>query len=261
MRFGIITAVFDGCLGSLELLFREIHHQTHRNWIWMLCSNGHSEKISEFVDKKNYILNISRRNATPELSVSLRSRMIYLHTEYEELHDRFSILTNVSKRIDYCIHKLEANYVLLLDADAKILDSKMFEIIDSEVEAVPRDICIYKVKFSETHELPIFPISYGRIDALNYCISTRLAKKAGFPTTINSYHEYGNDYWFFKRCYDAVNGDYVFIDKVFGEYNGNNTYLNMLSIITSCKKKKILTRSLRFLKVLLYRSLLNPFDL
>jgi hypothetical protein len=170
-------------------------------------------------------------------------------------------LTNASKRIDYCIHKLETDYVLLIDADAKILDSKMFEIINSELEAVPRDICIYKIKFSETLELPIFPISYGRIDTLNYCISTKLANKVGFPTTINSYQEYGNDYWFFKSCFDAVNGDYIFIDKVFGQYNGNNTYLNIQFMINSYKKKPILARSLRFLKVLIYRSLLNPFDL
>jgi hypothetical protein len=273
MRFGIITPVFDGCLGSLELLFREIRHQTYRNWIWMLCSNGYSEKISKFVDKKNYFLNASPRNATPESSPSLRPKMIYLNIEYEEVNDVFSLLSNVGKRRDYCIQKLETDYVLLVDADAKIFDLKMFEIINSELEAAPHDICIYKIKSNKKRNLPIFPLGYGTIDTLNYCISTKLAKKVGFPTTYDIYQKHGNDFWFFKRCFDAVNGDCIFIDRLFGQHNGNKTYLNLQVLLQkrkmTYKKKNILRRSLRFLKsrllrsskVLIYRHLLNPFDL
>lgn len=254
MRFGIITPVFDGCLRSLELLFREIHHQTHRNWTWVLCSNGHSKKISQFIDEKNYILNKSRKDTTLGLP-----SLVYLHTEYEELHDAFSLLSNICKRRDYCIRNLDTDYVLLMDADAKIVDSKMFEIVSLQLEATPSEICIYKIKYSKKVELPIFPIHCGAIDTLNYCISTKLAKDVGYPTTINA-EAYGNDFWFFNSCLNSVNGNFIFIDRVFGRYNGNNTYLNFQALIGG-HHGKWARAILRSLKALIYRSLFNPFGL
>jgi hypothetical protein len=214
----------------------------------MLCSNGHSKKISQFVDRKDNILR------------SLKSKIVYLHTEYEELHNAFSLLANIGKRRDYCIRQLETDYILLIDADAKILDSRMFEIINAEFESEPSEIYIYKIKFSETQELPIFPIRHGTIDTLNYCISTKLAKKVGYPTTINS-EEYGNDFWFFNRCLNASNANYIFIDRLFCQYNGNNTYVNLQTLIGSHDKKNIRDKLLISLKVFIYRNLLNPFGL
>lgn len=221
----------------------------------MLCSNGYSEKICQFIDKKNHILSKSRRNSTLE-----SPSMVYLHTEYEEVHDGFSVLANVCKRRDYCISMLESDYVLIIDADAKILDSQMFAIISSELEATPSEICIYKIKYSRKCTLPTFPIRYGTIDTLNFCISTKLAKKVGYPTTINT-EQYGNDYWFIDRCLNAVNGEYVFIDRLFGRYNGNAIYLNLQTLLGTRHRNKILAKLFRSFKALIYRSLLNPFGL
>jgi hypothetical protein len=255
MRFGIITPVFDGCLGSLELLFREIHHQTHKNWIWMLCSNGYSRKISQFIDKKNYILNKSRKNAIIE-SPSL----VYLNMDYEETPDRWCLMADISKRRDYCIRTIDSDYILFIDADAKLLDSKMFEIISAEVEATSKAIYIYKIKLSKKRELPIFPISYGTIDTLNYCISTILAKQVGYPTTVNT-EQYGNDFWFIDRCLKSTNGDYIFIDRFFGKYNGNNTYLNIQTLLGVHLENEMPAKLLRSLKALIYKRLLGPFRL
>src|SRR5208283_2330986 len=255
VRFGIITPVFDRCLGSLELLFREIHHQTHKNWIWMLRSNGYSRKISQFIDKKNYILKKSRKNAIIE-SPSLA----YLNMDYEETPDAFSLMANISKRRDYCIHMHDSDYVIFIDADAKLLDSKMFEIISAELESTSKAICIYKIELSKSRELPIFPISYATIDTLNYCISTMLAKRVGYPTTVNT-EQYGNDFWFIDRCLKSTNGDYIFIDRVFGKYNGNNTYLNMQTLLGVHFKNEMPAKLLRSVKAFIYRRLLDPFRL
>ena len=199
----------------------------------------------------------------PESSDSLNSVIVYLHTEYEELHDGLSILANLGKRRNYCIQNLETDYVFLMDADAKILDSHMFEIVKSELEAARQDICIYKIKFSEgIKELPVFPIRYGTIDTLNYCISTKLAKNVGYPTTVKrNTDEYGNDFWFFNNCLNAANGDYIFLDKVFGQYNGNNTYLSLQALINNYDRTKVLTGLLKSIKVFIYRRLLNPLGL
>jgi hypothetical protein len=257
VKFGIVTPVFDGCLGSLELLFRQIRRQTHGDWSWFLCSNGPSKKIARFVRNKNNTLNRRRRTA-----LSQSTGLVCLHTEYEEFQDAFGLLANVGKRRNHCIEKLETDYVLLIDADARIIDSRMFETINSELEARPSDICIYKIKFSEEQELPVFPIAYGTIDTLNYCVSARLAKEVGYPTTVRKNREqYGNDFWFLDRCLKESNGNYTFIDKLFGQYNGNNTYLNLQTLIKHPDINKIRIGLARSLKVILYRSLLNPLGL
>jgi hypothetical protein len=225
MKFGIITPVFDGCLESLELVFQDIIHQTYTDWVWVLCSNGYSKKISGFVNEKNKLLN-RELSITGKLLMIFDQRIIYLYTGYKELPDGQAILANVGKRRDYCIRKIRSDYIFMIDADAKLTDNDMFSTINAELLRCQKDLCIYKI----THDvgmLPVFPIGYGRIDMLNYCVRTSLAQKVGYPTTVNP-GQPGNDYWFFNRIYTETNGDYLFIDRVFGQHNGNNTYINLL---------------------------------
>jgi hypothetical protein len=225
MRFGIITPVFDGCLESLELISREIFQQTYTNWVWILCSNGYSEKISRFVHEKNKLIHHDHSFTNKLLSI-FDKKIIYLYTGYEELSGGRAILANVGKRRDHCIRKIRSDYIFMIDADAKLVDNDMFQTINTELKKNPKDLCIYKV-IHDVGMLPMFPIGYGRIDMLNYCVKTSLARKVGYPTTVNP-DQPGNDYWFFHRIYTETGGDYLFIDKVFGRHNGNNTYINLL---------------------------------
>ncbi len=225
MRFGLITPVFDGCLESLELVFQDIVNQTYTDWVWVLCSNGFSEKICQFTHIKNELLN-KELNATNKLFRVFYPKIVYLYTRYEELPDGRAILANLGKRRNYCIKKMKSDYTFMIDADAKLLDINMFSIINDELKKTPKGLCIYKV-VHDVGMLPIFPIGYGRIDMLNYCVRTSLAKKVGYPTMVHPTQP-GNDYWFFNRVYTETKGDYLFIDRVFGRHNGNNTYINLL---------------------------------
>ena len=161
MRFSIITPVFDGCLESLELLYQDLSGQTHKDWIWMLCSDGFSEKMQSFVNaKKNLDEN----------------RIIYIDTKYRQETNIYCRLADIGKRRNLCIKKANSDYVFMMDADAKILDVDAFRVIDHALCLNPRSICLYKI-VHERGSLPIFPITFQRVDLLNYCVKTSLAKK------------------------------------------------------------------------------------
>src|SRR5262245_20223266 len=227
MKFSIITPVFDGCLPSLELLFKEIKGQTYTDWTWILCSNGYSAKMRRFACKKNREL--ARVGWVARIRQLLKPRIDYVYLPYEEELDAYCLLANISKRRDYCIKIVKGNYIFMIDADAKLLDRDMFKVINTELEMNPKSICIYKV-IHELGILPIFPINFARIDQLNFCVKTNLAKEIGYPTTVNPV-AIGNDYWYFDRVYKATGGDYLFIDKIFGQHNGNNYYTNIVKQI------------------------------
>lgn len=230
MKFGIITPVFDGCLESLELLFREISSQTYKNWVWMLCSNGYSEKIHQFIKEKNKLLESDRNSRIHSLYSKLRPQIIYHYLKFEEVQDSFMLLSNIGKRRDYCIHKIRADYIFMIDADAKLLDDNMFKILNTEIGKNSKNICIYNI-IHEIGLLPIFPIGYARIDMLNFCVKASVARKVGYPTTVNP-EAAGNDYWYFDRALRASNGDFLFVDRVFGQHNGNNSYKNLCQLLS-----------------------------
>jgi len=211
MKFGIITPVFDGCLGSLELLSGELRLQTHSDWVWMLCSNGRSDKLADFALRQ-------------------REQAIYLHTEREDETDAFALLENIGKRRDFCLKTIDADYIFMIDADAKILRTDMFQRINSRLEKDPRSMCIYKI-IHEVGVLPIFPIWYGRIDMLNFCVKANLAKKVGYPRTVKP-DVAGNDFWYFTRVSETSGYDYAFIDEIFCEHNGNNRYEHLMHLLS-----------------------------
>lgn len=233
MKFGIITPVFDGCFESIKLLARDIELQTHNDWVWMLCSNGYSGKYSAFVEARNSVINQKRSKWARLRDKYLGEKspqLIYRFIE-PDLEDGFiSIFENVCKRRNYCINEIQSDYICMIDADAKILERDMFKILDNELKRnQKKNLCIYKIKHSELGELPIFPIGFAKIDLLNYCIKTSLAKELGYPTRINL-EAVGNDYWFLDSALSASKGDYLFIDMVFAEHNGNSTYRSLGNI-------------------------------
>jgi hypothetical protein len=194
-----------------------------------MCSNGRSDKIEKFVQDKNRVLTGDLRNVARRYIRRPYPQIIYTPMEYEEVSDSYDLLANVGKRRDMCIRTVDADYIFMIDADAKILDKNMFSIINSELKKNSRSICVYKINH-EVGVLPMFPIDYGRIDMLNFCIRADVARKVGYPTTVNR-EKVGNDYWYFDRAYRHTSGDMVFIDKVFGQHNGNNTYTNLLKLL------------------------------
>jgi hypothetical protein len=230
MKFGIITPVFDGCLDSLELLFKDLAGQTYTNWVWMLCGNGYSSKMESFVRQKSRVLDAGLKNVIwRSLGLPVPS-IIYLHTDHEELTDAYALLANIGKRRDICLKQIIADYIFMIDADAKLLGNDMFQAIRRELERTHKDICIYKI-IHEIGVLPIFPIGYAHIDMLNFCVKASLAKKVGYPTTVKP-EAAGNDYWYFDSAYKASAGDYIFIDRIFGQHNGNNSYKNLMTLLS-----------------------------
>jgi hypothetical protein len=116
----------------------------------------------------------------------------------------------------------------LFDADAKILDPKMFEIIEAELQNANKKLCVYDI-IHEGARLPIFPIGFGRIDTLNYCVEAGLAKRIGYPTKVRSVRT-GNDFRFFDQLRMATGGDYLYLNRVFCQHNGNNRYESLMGL-------------------------------
>jgi hypothetical protein len=223
LKFGIITPVYDKCLESTELLYENLLGQTHQDWIWLLCSNGFSQVFSDFVERKN--------------KVDKNKRLTYVSTDYVELGDNcFSIVANIGKRRRLCIKKIVCDYLFMFDADAKILDKKMFETLNQELTRKPTKLCLYyiKHKFGNT---PFFPIIDGKIDLLNFCIRADVAKKVGYPMTTDFFRP-ANDFKFFVNCYKNCNGDAVLFSNVFCEYNGNNRYKHARQLIVQMQNTR-----------------------
>jgi hypothetical protein len=245
MRFGLITPVFDGCVESLELLHGDLTLQTHLDWIWMLCSNGHSDRFAKIARAFN--------EADSDLFLGFtdhRERVIYAHVEHEEEMTPFNVLANISKRRQFCIGRIDCDYIFLMDADAKILNPRMFEIIDSRLEKDRKGICVYNTieelgTLRIFRKLPVFPIEYNRIDALNYCVEASLAKKVGYPADVEP-AVLGNDYRFFERLCRATGGDFLYIDEIFCQHNGNNRYENLMTLMGPAAHPR-LTKLLDFL--------------
>ena len=222
MQFGIITPVFEGCLDSLELLYQDLCGQFHQKWTWMLCSNGYSAKLDSFASgKKSKLL---------EDHLNDKADIIYTYTPFEETPDFNSLLINVGKRRDFCIKSIEADYLFLFDADAKILDPNMFRYLEQFLTHKQGDICIYKIQH-ELKVLPTFPVEYCDIDLLNFVVKDSLAKKVGYPTDLNL-EEGMNDYRYFTRVFQAAEEQFLFIDKIFAYHNGNNqgNYVSMMEM-------------------------------
>jgi hypothetical protein len=139
-----------------ELLFKELASQTYTNWVWMLCSNGYSDKMDSFVQQKNRVLDTRLKNSIRRL-FGLPGPMIkYLQTDYVELPDAYTLLANIGKRRDICIKQMDADYIFMIDADARLLDNDMFRIIHDELKKTHKDICIYKI-IHEPGSCPSFP--------------------------------------------------------------------------------------------------------
>lgn len=223
MKFGIITPVFDGCINSLELLYQDLQLQTHEDWVWMVCGNKFSELINGFVESKQQLPN--------------GNRVKYLYIDGEDESNLYCLVANVCKRRDYCIKKIEADYLFMMDADAKILDKDMFKIIDFELSRNKKDLCIYKIEHEEDGVLPVFPVTVCRIDTLNFCVKASIAKKVGYAKKVN-FQVPPNDWRFFGRIYDACQGDYLLLDNLFCLHNGNSRYRNASKVQRSQDKKK-----------------------
>ena len=218
LRFGIVTPVFDGCLSSLELLLSNLLSQTHTNWTWIISSNGYSRRMSDFANRKRKLFSHGRQ-------------ITYHFSENEPTSDYDSLLANIGKRRDSCINRIDADVIFTIDADARLLDRWMFSTIESEIERTSAKICVYRIlnENSPSKLLPIFPLTFGTIDALNFCVDAKIAKQVRYPTTVAP-SLFGNEFRYFHRAYQACNREYLFIDRIFAEWNGNRHYENLLKL-------------------------------
>ena len=184
----------------------------------MLCSNGYSKDIDDFVQHKHGFSNRGRQ-------------VEYNYVEPEPTNTPESLLANIGKRRDFCLKALDADFVFTIDADAKILDREMFSAIDSELNRTQKKLCIYKIlcDASPTNVLPIFPITFARIDALNFCIDAKVAKQVGYPSDVSP-TLFGNEFRYLYGAYRICNRDYLFINRVFAKWNGNRRYENLLKL-------------------------------
>ena len=150
----------------------------------MICSNGFSEKLLAFVLRGNKYLESCGHFPKDTFHFFSRSKdrkkLLYLHTEFEGCNNTVELLANIAKRRNLCIDMTSADYVFMLDADAKLLDVKMFKEINRELEKTHRAMRMYKT-LHEIGVLPVFPIGYARIDQLNFSVKAELAKKVRYP--------------------------------------------------------------------------------
>jgi photosystem II stability/assembly factor-like uncharacterized protein len=226
MKFGIITPVYDKCLESTELLYEDLKRQTHQDWTWLICSNGYSQLFQDFVEAKN--------------KSDKQKRLTYVSTNYVELqNNNFSIIANIGKRRSLCIQKIDCDYLFMFDADAKILDNKMFETINQELTRKPKKLCLYHIRHKDS-TMPLFPLDDGKLDLLNFCVRADVAKKIGYPSTVDFFIP-ANDYKFFVNCYKACKGDAMILGNVFCEYNGNNHYKNARRLIVQMQSENYAT--------------------
>jgi len=198
----------------------------------MICSNGFSEKLLAFVLRGNKYLESCGHFPKDTFHFFSRSKdrkkLLYLHTEFEVCNNTLELLANIAKRRNLCIDMTSADYVFMLDADAKLLDVKMFKEINRKLEKTHRAMRMYKT-LHEIGVLPVFPIGYARIDQLNLCVKAELAKKVRYPTTVDK-AQIGNDFYYYVRVSTMCHDDYSFINKIFAQHNGNNRYENILKL-------------------------------
>jgi hypothetical protein len=168
--------------------------------------------------------------------IAHKSRIVYLIANLNDPKNRFSLIANISKRRDICIKHLDADYFLMINADSKI-DKCMLSKINHQLEITPKDLCIYKTKHGDG-ELPTYPFAVNRIDSLNFCVSSKIAKKIGYPKTVS--FRALNDWRFFSKVFKECNGDYHFIKEVLGEFNANNRYVNVLSLLQTGSFRKLM---------------------
>ena len=221
--FDIITPVFDDALPSLELLARELLQQTYTSWNWLLCNNGDSEKLVHFVR---------------ELDDTRVHLLIHPH---EQTASKRELLENIWHRRDYCLRQTVSPYIIMLDADIKILKNDYLDLLDAHKKN--GRLLVYSIKSGDLL-LPMLPIRYGHIDMGNYCFHTKLARQ-GYPHSIdwneiakneNLEHK---DFQFFLQLLNENNNSFHFINtEALLEWNGNATYTNLLTLFAPEVQKK-----------------------
>lgn len=246
MKFGIITPVFEGCFDSLALLSRELFLQTYGNWDWVLCSNGPSERMEEFAAQKRKEL-YQRPEKSPYLAGAFPGTPTIraCHIPRELDHTFPHLIDNLAKRRNFCIHASDADYIFMIDADAKIVDNRMFEKVRDVLGTTQKDICVWKIRHETEGILPIFPPAYRRLDMLNFCVSSRVAKEIGYYNH-HKLRKTSNDFWYFMDAFNEVAGDFAFIDEIFAEHNGNRTYTTANDKFASSDPFEQITRSVPF---------------
>jgi glycosyltransferase involved in cell wall biosynthesis len=238
--FDIITPVFEDAIPSLELLAQELFQQTYTNWNWLLCNNGDSRALQQFVQKLN------------------DSRIHLLIHPHEPTPTKRELLENIWHRRDYCLKQTVSPYIIMLDADIKILEKNYLAVLDEHKEN--GRLLVYGIKVRNLF-LPVLPIRYGTIDMGNYCFHTELAWQ-GYPHSVdwaaveaNKNLEHKDFHFFLQLLHENKNGFYFINTEAMLEWNGNKSYTSLTTLFplegdtTKLKRAaKILRKILKTLK-------------
>lgn len=222
MRFGLITPVFEGCLASLELLFKDLEQQTFKDWEWILCNNGQSNAYRDFVQEKHAMLSSIPLGVTRSPSAPV-PRIEVIFSKYQPDDTTPLMIGSLSHRRNYGIEVTSSDFIFMIDADAQLVDPYMFEKIHKVLVSTGLELCIWKIRHESEGVLPLPQFPFGGIDLLNFCVSTRVAEKVGYYDHKDP-DKPCNDYWFFHEALEALAGRHAFIDEILAVHNGNRRY-------------------------------------
>lgn len=212
--FEIITPVFEGALPSLEKLANEIREQDFENWNWNLCTNGECAPIRDFVKNQN------------------DPRIVHSVFPHQNTPTKEKLLGNIYLRRDYSIKNAVSPYILMLDADVKILKRDFFQTLSHAISKNPGcKLIVYNIYHPGVDKrLPLLPFQLGGVDTANYCFSRELALEVGYPCK-DEYDESQTprgDFIFLQKLLEANARSVCYIDtEPLLCWNGNNTYENI----------------------------------
>ena len=214
--FDFITPSFDGAIPSMIKVAGELKRQTYSHWNWLLCANGESRALQDFMKEQN------------------DPRIKLFETLHKETHSLPLLLENISDRRIFCMNRASSQFMIWLDSDIKILREDFLLALSKAIRAHPEhEVFLYNIYHSGVKKtLPRFPIKYGRIDISNYCVRSSFAREVVWPADIywqkvkaGEIPFQHKDYRFFKAMMASNNGRFHHLKRgTFLAWNGNASY-------------------------------------
>lgn len=198
----VITPTFDSALTSLKKLTIDLRHQTNKDFVHVVISNGPSPKTQKFV----------------ELLHKNDKRFIYVEQKHVKTSSFASIISNSGSRREYCLQHFNASRYVFLDADVHIVDTNYFSKLYFAHTVFKSDVLVTNVNYHGSI-LPIHPTNKeGNIVIGNYCFTKSIAKRYHYPTNYDKKHKQGNDYRYWRKISSKEKVTYLdFVATIEGE--------------------------------------------
>jgi len=216
VNFDFITPTFEGAIPSMSKVADELKRQTHPHWHWLLCANGESQALQDFVKGQD------------------DPRIQLFEAPHQATDSMPLLLASISARRIFCMDRANSRFMIWLDSDIKILREDFLFVLGRAILAHPeQDVFLYNIYHSGVRKtLPRFPMKYGRIDLANYCVRASFAREVGWPEDpdwqrikageIPFQHK---DFRFFQAMMAANGGRFHHLKRrTFLAWNGNASY-------------------------------------